>query len=253
MGITIQTVRQLSTLTSKCRSFLHSLVLQHFLFVLTCSWTCIHSLHHRLQWQPQVGIHHVCCFLLVMLFTSVLNQCHLPPRTRETSWTTTLASQRKPTTTRPLYMHRWTHMLWTQGLGPIKTQDPREQSVCWWNGLEWSQLGMGKHADSLALITEALNLSSTHTKTDKRHTNTQTETQTRSLSSETEAGLNYRPPDREYWLKNGVVVGIGQFLLLKIPTSENGQASLCNKRARNASIKRFKRDLNRLFPGPAHS
>lgn len=47
-----------------------------------------------------------------------------------------------------------------------------------------------------------------------------------------------------------MVVGVGQFLLLKIPTSENGQASLCNKRVRNASIKRFKRDLNRLFPGP---
>lgn len=34
------------------------------------------------------------------------------------------------------------------------------ESVCGCNGLDWSQLGLGKHADSLAFITEALNLSS---------------------------------------------------------------------------------------------
>lgn len=51
-----------------------------------------------------------------------------------------------------------------QRLGPIKMQDTVEKGVCWCNGLEWSQLGLGKHVDSLALITEALNLSYTHTK-----------------------------------------------------------------------------------------
>ena len=50
-----------------------------------------------------------------------------------------------------------------QRLAPIKMQDTVEQLVCWCNGLEWSQLGLGKHVHSLALITEALNLSYTHT------------------------------------------------------------------------------------------
>lgn len=57
------------------------------------------------------------------------------------------------------------------------------------------------------------------------HTYTQTDKDTRiykvkrrhTLSSETEAGLNYSHPHREYLLKNGGVVGKGQFLLLKIP------------------------------------
>lgn len=98
-----------------------------------------------------------------------------------------------------MYTHTYSK---AQRLGPIKIQDTAEQSVCWCNGLEWSQLGLGKHAHSLALITEALNLSSTHTHT-KTHTNIQTEIQIHTLSPETDAGLNYRLPDRAYLLRNG--------------------------------------------------
>lgn len=54
--------------------------------------------------------------------------------------------------------------------------------------------------------------------------------QTCSLSSETEAGLNYRPPDREYLLKNEVVVGIGQSLLLKIPKVKMARPAYTRKR-----------------------
>lgn len=57
-------------------------------------------------------------------------------------------------------VHTWTK---AQRRGSIRIQDSVE-SMWWCNSSDWSQLGLGKHAESLALITEALNLSSaTHT------------------------------------------------------------------------------------------
>lgn len=55
--------------------------------------------------------------------------------------------------------------IWTkaQRRGSIRIQDSVE-SMWWCNSSDWSQLSLGKHAESLALIREALNLSSaTHT------------------------------------------------------------------------------------------
>lgn len=57
-------------------------------------------------------------------------------------------------------VHTWTK---AQRRGSIQTQGSVE-SMWWCNSSDWSQLSLGKHAESLALITEALNLSSaTHT------------------------------------------------------------------------------------------
>lgn len=54
--------------------------------------------------------------------------------------------------------------------------------------------------------TYSLTHSNTHTYTNKQteiQTHTKTETQIHTPSPETKAGLNYRPPDRTYLLKNG--------------------------------------------------
>lgn len=69
------------------------------------------------------------------------------------------------------------------------------------------------------MITEALNLSYTLTHT---HTNIQCVVQIHNQHTpqRPRAGLNYRPPDRAYLLKNGGVVSEGQLLLLKIATQK---------------------------------
>lgn len=201
-------------------------------------------------------------FTLFLLFWINVISISLPaktknvtaPRTTETSWKTTLASQRKAHYHTTLFTCTDVHTCSeAQRLGPIKAQDTGEQSACWWNGLEGSQLGMGKHADSLALITEALNLSSTHT-----HKQTKTHEYTK-WNADT---LSPQRPRQDWttaihtgniYSKMGGLLAKDSFCCLKYQNWKRpGQLALslhkktekkCNKRARNDAIKRFKRDL----------
>lgn len=86
--------------------------------------------------------------------------------------------------------------------------------------VEWSQLGLGKHAHSLALITEALNLCYRRT---HGHTKIQTEVQTHTLFPGNQSRA-------EVWATRQN--GRGHFELLKIPTQKvkTRQASSYSKK-----------------------
>lgn len=163
--------------------------------------------HHALMGAFRIRVHHQ----TLQSWKSDMN--HHCFRINDTGCKTTLTSQRKPTAGQLLYLPNTRAQTHThtcskaQRLGPIKMQDTVKSECA---GLEWSQLGLGKHAHSLALITEALNLSYTLTHT-KTHTNIQTEIQIHTPSPETKARLNYRPPDRTYLLKNGGLLAKDSF------------------------------------------